>query len=132
MQKFTIAFLLFLVIGLSLVIFNLTKSETSNDSDQLVDRVFHTDKMIVTIQNRSHLQLSLAIETDSKKSKSELQKAYPLFENKMIHSLSTLDKQAIQSKEGIELIEATIMEGINPFLSTGEIKNVYVTEKVLQ
>lgn len=90
MQKVIMITLAALVIGLSGAVYYLLNdsSSTSNDLATLEDRVLHTEPMVISIQNRSHLQVSLAIETDSKKSKSELRNAYPLIENKMIHSLS--------------------------------------------
>ncbi|KHF39629.1 flagellar basal body-associated FliL family protein [Halalkalibacter okhensis] len=133
MQKILISILLVLVVGLSSIIYLQNKDHsTNNDLATLEDRIFQTDNMIITIQNSSHLQLAVAIETDSKKSYSELENAYPLIENKMIHSLSSLERQEIQSEDGIERIEATIMASIGSLLTTGEVKNVYLTEKILQ
>ncbi|MCL7746717.1 flagellar basal body-associated FliL family protein [Halalkalibacter alkaliphilus] len=134
MQKVIITILLTLVIGLSGVVYFLMSDRppSSNELATLEDRVFHTDRIVISIQNRSHLQLSLAIETDSKRSRSELQSAYPLIENKLIHSLSSLERSEIQSEDGIDLIETTILASISPLLTTGEVRNVYVTGKVLQ
>lgn len=134
MQKLLIVILSTLVMALSFVVYGQSKSEAADTLDfrTLPDRVFHTDQLTVTIQQKAYIRMKFAVETDSKKTRAELEKAYPLIENKLIHYLSSLDKQTVQTINGIESIEAAIKKELSHFVATGEVMNVYVTEKIVQ
>ncbi|GAE26518.1 flagellar basal body-associated protein FliL [Halalkalibacter wakoensis JCM 9140] len=132
MRKMIVLLMLGTLVGAGVLAYLYFTDNETTELDSLQDRVLHTESVIVTLQDSSYLQMTISIETDSPATKQKLEEAYPLVENAMIHSLSVLEREEIQRENGVAMMESALLEEFQELLEEGEVKQVYVTEKVLQ
>lgn len=132
MRKMIVILLLGTLIGGGVLAYLYVTDNETSELDSLQNRVLHTEQVIVTLQDSSYLQMTVSIEVDSPDTKQRLEDSYPLIENAMIHSLSQFNRNGIQRENGVALMESALLEEFQQLLEEGEVKQVYVTEKVLQ
>jgi len=79
-----------------------------------------------------YLKCKIDLELDSQELQQEIDKKLPAIRDLIIQILSSKSVEEIQTAKGKEKLKEEIKRKINEILTTGEIKNVYFTEFVIQ
>ncbi|MBU8908830.1 flagellar basal body-associated FliL family protein [Desertibacillus haloalkaliphilus] len=130
-MKNLVVILSILVVGLSAALVYLILGD-GDGVDDLADRVNHTETIVTNLNGSGMIQASFAFEVDAASTTKELEKAYPLVESAIIKYLASHDRHSLQGTEGIDEVEDELKKNLNELLSSGEVINVYTTQKVVQ
>ncbi len=79
-----------------------------------------------------YLKCKIDFELDSPALQKEVDKKLPAIRDMIISILSSKSIEEIQTAQGKQKLKDEIKRKINSFLTTGEIRNVYFTEFVIQ
>jgi len=79
-----------------------------------------------------YLKCKIDLELDSPDLQKEIDKKLPAIRDMIIQILSSKTVEEIQTAKGKEKLKEEIKNKINSILTTGEIKNVYFTQFVIQ
>ena len=79
-----------------------------------------------------YLKCKISFELDSPALQQELDKKLPAIRDLIISILSSKSVEEIQTAKGKEKLKEEIKRKVNAILTTGEIRNVYFTEFVIQ
>jgi len=79
-----------------------------------------------------YLKCKIDLELDSQNLQKEIDKKLPAIRDLIIQILSSKSVEEIQTAKGKQKLKEEIKRKINEILTTGEIKNVYFTEFVIQ
>jgi len=109
------------------------KKKVSNMAE--IGPIYPLDQFIVNlVSNNSsrYLKCKIDLELDSPELQQEVDKKLPAIRDLIIRILSSKTVEEIQTAKGKEKLKEEIKRKINEFLTTGEIRNVYFTEFVIQ
>jgi len=79
-----------------------------------------------------YLKCKIDFELDSPALQKEIDKKLPAIRDMIISILSSKSIEEIQTAQGKQKLKDEIKRKVNSFLTTGEIRNVYFTEFVIQ
>jgi len=97
--------------------------------------IYPLDQFIVNlVSNNSsrYLKCKIDLELDAPELQQEVDKKLPAIRDLIIRILSSKTVEEIQTAKGKEKLKEEIKRKINEILTTGEIRNVYFTEFVIQ
>ena len=97
--------------------------------------IYPLDKFIVNLLSNNsarYLKCKMDLELDSPELQQEVDKKLPAIRDLIIRILSSKTVEEIQTAKGKEKLKEEIKRKINAMLTTGEIKNVYFTDFVIQ
>jgi len=97
--------------------------------------IYPLDQFIVNlVSNNSsrYLKCKIDLELDSPELQQEVDKKLPAIRDLIIRILSSKTVEEIQTAKGKEKLKEEIKRKINEILTTGEVRNVYFTEFVIQ
>ncbi len=97
--------------------------------------IYPLDQFIVNLVSNNanrYLKCKIDLELDSPELQQEVDKKLPAIRDLVIRILSSKSVEEIQTAKGKEKLKEEIKRKINEILSTGEIRNVYFTEFVIQ
>ena len=97
--------------------------------------IYPLDPFIVNLigSNASrYLKCKIDLELDSQELQQEVDKKLPAIRDAIIQILSSKSVEEIQTAKGKEKLKEEIKRKLNSMLTTGEIRNVYFTEFVIQ
>ena len=109
------------------------KKKISNMTE--IGPIYPLDRFIVNLLSNSssrYLKCKIDLELDATELQAEVDKKLPAIRDLIIRILSSKTVEEIQTSKGKEKLKEEIKRKINEFLTTGEIKNVYFTEFVIQ
>ena len=145
-----ILLLLLLVIGGLVAYFLLSNNENQQQNPQEQKKVekkhkvqemseigpiYPLDPFVVNLVSPNadrYLKCKIDLELDSPDLQKEVDKKLPAIRDLIIQILSSKSVEEIQTAKGKEKLKEEIKRKINEILTTGEIKNVYFTEFVIQ
>jgi flagellar protein FliL len=108
----------------------------SGNKEPTIDQVLEASVDVPTITTNlatdDFIRISFKIQTDSKKAKEELEKRDFQVRNVIIQELSEKKSEELQGKEGKLQLENSLKSDINRFMQEGKVKQVYITESLLQ
>ena len=95
------------------------------------------NEIIVNLQSQDgmphYLKVNVTLETEeNEKVKEEVAKRVPQVRDLLISILRSKTKEKIDEKEGKDEIRSEIINGINRFLITGKVRNVYFEDFMVQ
>ena len=109
------------------------KRKVSNMTE--IGPIYPLDGFIVNLLSNNssrYLKCKIDLELDSSELQEEVDKKLPAIRDLIIRILSTKTVEEIQTSKGKEKLKEEIRRKINEILTTGEIRNVYFTEFVIQ
>ena len=109
------------------------KKKVSEMTD--IGPIYPLDQFIVNLVSNAssrYLKCKIDLEMDSPELQQELDKKLPAIRDLIIRVLSSKTVEEIQTARGKEKLKEEIKRKINQILDTGEIRNVYFTEFVIQ
>jgi len=141
--------LLLLIIGGVVAYFLLSGNDESQDTQvpQKVEKkkrvkslteigpIYPLDQFIVNLVSTNadrYLKCKIDLELDAPETQQEIDKKLPAIRDLIIRILSSKTVEEIQTAKGKEKLKEEIKRKINEILTTGEVRNVYFTEFVIQ
>ena len=97
--------------------------------------IYSLDGFVVNLLSNSssrYLKCKIDLELDAPELQEEVDKKLPAIRDLIIRILSSKTVEEIQTSKGKEKLKEEIKRKINEMLTTGEIRNVYFTEFVIQ
>ena len=97
--------------------------------------IYPLDGFVVNLLSNSssrYLKCKIDLELDAPELQEEVDKKLPAIRDLIIRILSSKTVEEIQTSKGKGKLKEEIKRKINEFLATGEIRNVYFTEFVIQ
>jgi len=105
------------------------------DSMAEIGPIYPLDPFVVNLVSPNadrYLKCKIDLELDSPDLQKEVDKKLPAIRDLIIQILSSKSVEEIQTAKGKQKLKEEIKRKINEILTTGEIKNVYFTEFVIQ
>ncbi len=105
------------------------------DSMTEIGPIYPLDPFVVNLVSPNadrYLKCKIDLELDSPDLQKEIDKKLPAIRDLIIQILSSKSVEEIQTAKGKQKLKEEIKRKINEILTTGEIKNVYFTEFVVQ
>lgn len=105
------------------------------DSMAEIGPIYPLDPFVVNLVSPNadrYLKCKIDLELDSPDLQKEIDKKLPAIRDLIIQILSSKSVEEIQTAKGKQKLKEEIKRKINEILTTGEIKNVYFTEFVIQ
>ena len=109
------------------------KKKVSNMTE--IGPIYPLDGFIVNLLSNNssrYLKCKIDLELDAPELQEEVDKKLPAIRDLIIRILSSKTVEEIQTSKGKEKLKEEIKRKINEMLTTGEIRNVYFTEFVIQ
>ena len=100
-----------------------------------IGSIYPLDQFIVNLVSTNadrYLKCKIDLELDAPETQKEIDKKLPAIRDLIIRILSSKTVEEIQTAKGKEKLKEEIKRKINEVLTTGEIRNVYFTEFVIQ
>jgi flagellar FliL protein len=97
--------------------------------------IYPLDTFVVNLVSNNanrYLKCKIDLELDSPELQQEIDKKLPAVRDLIIRILSSKTVEEIQTSRGKEKLKEEIKRKINEILTTGEVRNVYFTEFVIQ
>lgn len=101
-------------------------------ADEMVKYTIDTGEITTNLLTNNYIIIRFSITTDSEDSKEELGKRTPQVNQIIIKTLAGLTPDDIKGTEGLNKLEAKIMNQISSVLQEGKIVQVITTKRVLQ
>ncbi|WP_018132553.1 flagellar basal body-associated FliL family protein [Effusibacillus pohliae] len=101
-------------------------------AQELAERQFAVDKMTTNLSGSSLIQIGMTLQTDSRKTVEELGLRKLQVKdtiNQILHSTTHVD---IQNDRDYRQLRQKIKDGVNKYLQTGKVVDVYITDIVIQ
>ncbi|AZB42947.1 flagellar basal body-associated protein FliL [Bacillus sp. FJAT-42376] len=116
------------------VMTNFFEKDTSGAPtiDEVVESSVDVPELTTNLAGGSIVRISLKLETDSKKAKTELEKREFQVKDVVISELSNMKADQLAGTKGKEQLKKTVMEGINKLMQEGKVEKVYTTSFILQ
>ena len=100
--------------------------------EEIVESSVDVPQVMTNLAGDDFIRISFMIQTDSKKSKKELEKRDFQTKDIIIQELSEMKADEIQGKDGQAKIKETIKSKLNELMRNGKVVEVYITESLLQ
>ncbi|MCU6795341.1 MULTISPECIES: flagellar basal body-associated FliL family protein [Paenibacillus] len=82
--------------------------------------------------NNRFIKASFAIELENAKAKDEFEKLDFKMKAIIVQTLSDMTPEQVQGSKGLDNLTSTLMNKMNPLLTLGKIKQIWITDNVLQ
>ncbi|MCS7461888.1 flagellar basal body-associated FliL family protein [Paenibacillus doosanensis] len=82
--------------------------------------------------NNRFIKASFAIEMENKKAKEEFEKLDFKMKAIIVQTLADMTPEQVQGSKGFDNLTSVLMNKMNPLLSSGKIKQIWITDSVLQ
>jgi flagellar FliL protein len=109
-----------------------SKEETPLTAQEMQEYSLDTDKITTNLLTNNFIIIRFTITADSKEGKVELEQRLPQVKQIIIKTLAGLSPDDIKGTEGVNKLEAKIMNEISAVMQEGKIVQVITTERVLQ
>jgi len=106
--------------------------ETPLSAKEMQEYSLDTDKITTNLLTNNFIIIRFTITADSKEGKEELEQRLPQVKQIIIKTLAGLAPEDIKGTEGINKLEAKIINEISTLMQEGKIVQVMTTERVLQ
>lgn len=82
--------------------------------------------------NNRFIKASFAVEMENKKAKEEFEKLDFKMKAIIVQTLADMTPEQVQGSKGFDNLTSILMNKMNPLLSSGKIKQIWITDNVLQ
>lgn len=100
--------------------------------DEIIKTSVNVPEITTNLANGDFIRMTLTIQTDSKKAKTELEKRDFQVKNLLITELAELKSDMLRSKVGKEQFQESMKTKLNEIMQEGKIVQVYITSSILQ
>ncbi|NHN28375.1 flagellar basal body-associated FliL family protein [Paenibacillus agricola] len=107
-----------------------TKKATPDETK--ANTVILKDILTNLATNNRFIKASFAIELENIKAKDEFEKLDFKMKAIIVQTLSDMTPEQVQGSKGLDNLTSTLMNKMNPLLSFGKIKQIWITDNVLQ
>ncbi|MGO5674938.1 flagellar basal body-associated protein FliL [Bacillus subtilis] len=108
------------------------KSETKKSIDEIVASSVDVEEITTNLKSDNIIRLAIKLETDSDKSKEELEKRDFQVKDAVISLLADMNADQIEGDKGKETFKKELKDKINSYLQEGKVEKVYITSFNLQ
>lgn len=108
------------------------KSETKKSIDEIVASSVDVEEITTNLKSDNIIRLAIKLETDSDKSKEELEKRDFQVKDAVISLLADTNADQIEGDKGKETFKKELKDKINSYLQEGKVEKVYITSFNLQ
>ncbi len=111
-----------------------TVEGTENESsiDEIIANSVEIPELTTNLASDHFIRIAFTIQTDSKKTKQQLEKRNFQVNNTIIKQLSGMQAEEIKGTEGKIQLEETLKSSLNSLLEEGEVEQVYITTAIIQ
>ncbi|MGG4112412.1 flagellar basal body-associated protein FliL [Bacillus subtilis] len=111
---------------------NSEKSEAKKSIDEIVASSVDVEEITTNLKSDNIIRLAIKLETDSDKSKEELEKRDFQVKDAVISLLADTNADQIEGDKGKETFKKELKDKINSYLQEGKVEKVYITSFNLQ
>ncbi|MFH1624578.1 MAG: flagellar basal body-associated FliL family protein [Pseudomonadota bacterium] len=107
----------------------------ASQKETVIGPMFRLDTFIVNLaeeQGKRYLKVTMELELENERVQSEVKTRLPQFRDSMLTLLSSKSLAQIENIEGKNRLRDEIIARLNGFLTSGNVKEVYFTEFVIQ
>ncbi|CAN2252290.1 flagellar basal-body (stator) associated protein [Bacillus subtilis] len=108
------------------------KSEAKKSIDEIVASSVDVEEITTNLKSDNIIRLAIKLETDSDKSKEELEKRDFQVKDAVISLLADTNAGEIEGDKGKETFKKELKDKINSYLQEGKVEKVYITSFNLQ
>ncbi|AMA52320.1 flagellar basal body-associated protein FliL [Bacillus inaquosorum] len=108
------------------------KSEVKKSIDEIVASSVDVEEITTNLKSDNIIRLAIKLETDSDKSKEELEKRDFQVKDAVISLLADTNADEIEGDKGKETFKKELKDKINSYLQKGKVEKVYITSFNLQ
>ncbi|MGF9603364.1 flagellar basal body-associated protein FliL [Bacillus subtilis] len=108
------------------------KSEAKKSIDEIVASSVDVEEITTNLKSDNIIRLVIKLETDSDKSKEELEKRDFQVKDAVISLLADTNADQIEGDKGKETFKKELKDKINSYLQEGKVEKVYITSFNLQ
>ncbi|AFI28315.1 flagellar basal body-associated protein FliL [Bacillus sp. A053] len=108
------------------------KSEAKKSIDEIVSSSVDVEEITTNLKSDNIIRLAIKLETDSDKSKEELEKRDFQVKDAVISLLADTNADQIEGDKGKETFKKELKDKINSYLQEGKVEKVYITSFNLQ
>ncbi|AEP90783.1 flagellar basal body-associated protein FliL [Bacillus subtilis] len=108
------------------------KSEAKKSIDEIVASSVDVEEITTNLKSDNIVRLAIKLETDSDKSKEELEKRDFQVKDAVISLLADTNADQIEGDKGKETFKKELKDKINSYLQEGKVEKVYITSFNLQ
>ncbi|MCY7748289.1 MULTISPECIES: flagellar basal body-associated protein FliL [Bacillus] len=108
------------------------KSEAKKSIDEIVASSVDVEEITTNLKSDNIIRLAIKLETDSDKSKEELEKRDFQVKDAVISLLADTNADEIEGDKGKETFKKELKDKINSYLQKGKVEKVYITSFNLQ
>lgn len=108
------------------------KSEAKKSIDEIVASSVDVEEITTNLKSDNIIRLAIKLETDSDKSKEELEKRDFQVKDAVISLLADTNANKIEGDKGKEAFKKELKDKINSYLQEGKVEKVYITSFNLQ
>jgi flagellar FliL protein len=111
-----------------------TKGKESGQKVEKMGPIVDLDPFIVNLSDADprYLKLTVKLEVETSEAKAEVTERTPQIRDAILILLTSKDSQSLRPAAGKLQLRDEILQRVNPLLSSGEAKNAYFTEFVVQ
>lgn len=109
------------------------KSAKKLSADQVKENTVIIKDILTNLSgNDNFIKVSFAFELENKKAKDEFEKLDFKMKSIIIQTLADMTPDQVQGSKGVDQLNATLMNKMNPLLTQGKLVQIWITDKVLQ
>ncbi|MEC1668167.1 flagellar basal body-associated protein FliL [Bacillus mojavensis] len=108
------------------------KSEAKRSIDEIVASSVDIAEITTNLKSDNIIRLAIKLETDSDKSKEELEKRDFQVKDAVISLLADTNADEIEGDKGKETFKKELKDKVNSYLQEGKVEKVYITSFNLQ
>ncbi|APH68528.1 MULTISPECIES: flagellar basal body-associated protein FliL [Bacillus] len=108
------------------------KSEAKKSIDEIVASSVDVEEITTNLKSDNIIRLAIKLETDSDKSKEELEKRDFQVKDAVISLLADTNANEIEGDKGKEAFKKELKDKLNSYLQEGKVEKVYITSFNLQ
>lgn len=100
--------------------------------DQVIQMSVDVPEITTNVEDENVVRIALKLQTNSKKSKEELDKRLFQVNDLVISELSNMKAGQLEGKKGMDQLKSLIKQRINGLMKDGKVERVYVTSFIMQ
>ncbi|BDG79952.1 MULTISPECIES: flagellar basal body-associated protein FliL [Bacillus] len=108
------------------------KNEAKRSIDEIVASSVDVAEITTNLKSDNIIRLAIKLETDSDKSKEELEKRDFQVKDAVISLLADTNADEIEGDKGKETFKKELKDKVNSYLQEGKVEKVYITSFNLQ
>jgi flagellar FliL protein len=101
-------------------------------ADELVELSVETDVITTNLYTQDFIVIQFSVTLDSKKTKEEFEKRLKQARSTIISVLASMSPDDLRGEEGINHLEAVLMQRFNDFLQEGKVIKVSTIDRKIQ